>query len=145
MKMCDSITYLLKAICDHVSVEPGHQPLTEENLFYRSAVVDYGAHLDIAACGFWDISHQGAYFDVCVFNLYAPSYQSIPVSTCFNEQQKWRAYDQQVYDVEIGSFSPPVFSAVDGCGPTVDVVFKRLASCITTCQGKPYSHMVCWL
>ena len=118
--------------------------MTGENLYYRSAVVDDGVCLDI---GFWGISHQRAYFDVRVFNPYAPSCQSVPASIyyCCNEQQKRRAYDQQVRDVEIGCFSPLVFSAADGCGPTADVVLKRLASCIATRQGKPYSHMLCWL
>ena len=53
---------------------------------------------------FGGISHQRAYFDVRVFNPYAPSYQSVPVSTCYccNEQQKRRAYDQRVRDVEMG-------------------------------------------
>ena len=143
----DSIAHLLKGICHNVCVELGLQPLTSENLSYRSAVVDDGARLDIAARGFWGISHQRAYFDVRVFNPYAPSYQSVPVSTCYrrNEQQKRRAYDQRVRDVEMGCFSPLVFSAAGGCGPIADVVLKRLASCIATHQGKPYSHTLCWL
>ena len=90
---------------------------------------------------FGGISHQRAYFDVRVFSPYAPSYQSVPVLTCYhrNEQQK------QVRDMEVGCFSPLVFSAAGGCGPTAKVVLKRLASCIATHQGKPYSHTLCWL
>ena len=76
---------------------------------------------------------------------FATSYQLVPVSTCYhrNEQQKRRAYDQWVHDVEMGCFSPLVFSVAGACGPTADVVLKRLASCIATHQGKPYSHMRC--
>ena len=64
--ICDSIAQLLKEICHDVSVEPGLQPLTGGNSHYRS--VDDQAHLDIAACGFYGISHQRASFDVRVFN-----------------------------------------------------------------------------
>jgi len=64
--------------------------------------------------GFWGISHQRAYLDVRVFNPYAFSYRSSFLSSCFrrNEQQERRAYDQRVRDVEMGCFSPLVFSAV---------------------------------
>ena len=57
-EICDSIAHLLKGICHDVCVEPGLQPLTGENLSYRSAVVDDGVRLDIAARGFWSISYQ---------------------------------------------------------------------------------------
>ena len=40
----DCIAHLLKGICHDVCVEPGLQFLTGENLSYRSAVVDDGAH-----------------------------------------------------------------------------------------------------
>ena len=74
----DSIAHLLKGICRDVCVEPGLQPLTGENLSYRSAVVDDGARLDIAAHGFWGISHQHAYFMyVC----------SIPMPHLINQYQ----------------------------------------------------------
>ena len=49
----NSITHLLKEICHDVSVEPGLQLLTGENLYYCSAIKDDQARLDIAACGFW--------------------------------------------------------------------------------------------
>ena len=41
-------------------------------------------------------------------------------------------------DVEMGCFSPLVFSAGGGCVPIADVVLKRLASCVSTHQGKSY-------
>ena len=75
----DSIAHLLKEICHDVCVEPGLQPLTGKSLSYRSADVDDGARLDIAACGFCGIPHQRVH----VFNPYAPSYQSVPVLTCY--------------------------------------------------------------
>ena len=57
------------------------------------------ASLDIAARGFWGISHQRAYFDACVFNPYALSYCPSTLSSCFhhNKLQKKRAYKQRVH------------------------------------------------
>ena len=56
----------------------------------------------------------------------APSYQSLPVLTCYhrNVQQMRRVYDQRAHDVGDGMFFP---LAAGGCGPTFDVVLKRLA------------------
>ena len=82
-KNIHDFAHLLKEICHNVSVEPGLQPLTGENLHYRSVIKDDQACLDIAASGFWGTSHQHAYFDVHVFNLYAPSFHSVTLSSCF--------------------------------------------------------------
>ena len=83
------------------------------------------------------ISHQRAYFDVRVFNPYAPFYQSSSLSSYVhrNEQQKQRAYDERGCDVVMGCFSL-VFSAAVGCGPMANFVLKRLVSSITTHQGE---------
>ena len=92
------VTLLLIYLRTFVSVEPGLQSLTGESLHYCSAIKDDQAHLDIASCGFWEISYQHAYFDVRVFNPYAPSYRSATLSSCFhhNELQKKRANEQSV-------------------------------------------------
>jgi len=148
---CDMVGYLLCCqslvcvlfllycwACLELSSGRIFQSLTGESLHYRSAIKD---DLDIASCGFWEISHQHAYFDVRVFNPYAPSYRSATLSSCFhhNELQKKRANEQRVCDVEMGCFWPLVFLAAGGCGPTADVVLKRLASCMATRQGKSHS------
>ena len=73
----DSIAHLLKGICHDVCVEPGLQPLTGENLSYRSAVVDDGACLDIAARGFW-VFHTSVPTSMYVY--------SIPILHLINQQ-----------------------------------------------------------
>ena len=47
-----------KYICFSVSVEPQLQPLTGETFPLASAGVEDGAHLDVAANGFWGSRHQ---------------------------------------------------------------------------------------
>ena len=64
-----------------MGVEPTLQPLTGEQLSYRSANVEDGACLDVVAEGFWD--HRQTYFDVKVFNPLAPTYSSTSLPQCY--------------------------------------------------------------
>ena len=64
----DFAASLLSEVCFNVSVEPQLQPLTGETFPLASANVEDGAHLDVAASGFWGSFHQKAFLDVRVFN-----------------------------------------------------------------------------
>ena len=48
-------------------------------------------------------------------------------------------------EIEHGSFSPLVFSAAGGMGPSTTVVYKRLASLLAEKQGRAYSSTLHWL
>ena len=50
----DITAELLTEVCHSVGVEPTLQPLTGEQLSYRSANIEDGTHLDVVAEGFWD-------------------------------------------------------------------------------------------
>ena len=56
-----------------------------------------------------------------------------------NEQEKKRAYDQRIREVEHESFSnsPLFFSTSGGMGPTATVVYRQLVSMIA---GKERNH-----
>ena len=69
----DYTAYLLSAICHNVSTEPHLQPITGEVPTSASANFQDGARLDVAADGFWGSRFERAFFDVKVFNPYAPS------------------------------------------------------------------------
>ena len=101
----------------------------------------------VEAQGFWGNDGQCAFFDVRVFNPFAHTYRNLPLTTCYrrNEQEKRRAYDQRVREIEHGCFSPLVFSASGGMGPTAKVVYKKLASMIATKHNQCYSHTLNWL
>ena len=132
---------LLREICTNVTIEPHLQPLTGEHLDYRTANREDNARLDVAADGFWRISGQRAFFYVRVSNPMAPSLSNLTLHACYtrNEQEKKRLYDQRVQDVEFGSFSPLIFSTAGGLGPVATIVYKRIASLISTKLDKPYS------
>ena len=88
-----------------------------------------------------------AFFDVRVFNPYAPTYRNSSMSQCYrrNEQEKKRAYDERVREIEHGSFSPLVFSTAGGMVNTATVVYKRLASLLAEKHGTTYSTTLHWL
>ena len=143
----DITVHLMSDICHNVGTEPVLQPVTDESLSNRTANIEDGARLDIKAQAFWGNDRQCAFFDVRVFNPFAHTYRNLPLTTCYrrNEQEKRRAYDQRVREIEHGCFSPLVFSASGGMGPTAKVVYKKLASMIATKHNQCYSQTLNWL
>jgi len=54
-------------------------------------------------------------------------------------------YEQHVRDVEMGSFTPLLFSTFGGMGVAATTVFKRLASLIAAQRDQPYSSVMSWV
>ena len=138
---------LLSEVCHGIGIEPSLQPVTGEQFEHRTANREDGARLDIVAQSFWGRDRQSAFFDVRVFNPYAPCYRNSTLPQCYrrNELEKKRAYEERVQEIEHGSFSPLVFSAAGGMGTIATVVYKRLASLLADKQGRPYSSTLYWL
>ena len=137
----------LTEMCHNVGTEPPLQPLSGEQLTLRSANREDGARLDIAADNFWGRDRSRAFFDIRVFSPFAQSHRNTSLSQCYkkNEQEKKRAYDQRIREVEHESFSPLVFSTSGGMGPTANVVYKRIASMIAQKHDKTYSKTLHWM
>jgi len=101
-----------------VRVEPLLQPLTGETLRFATANRGDEARVDVAATGFLGCKHQKAFFDVKVLNDNASSYCGTQVSSLYRrfEREKQRKYEQRIREVEMGSFTPLVFSTFSGMG-----------------------------
>ena len=142
----DFIVSLLTEICHNVAVEPSLQPLNEENFLYRSANTDSEARLDVKDRGFWNRG-QDTFFDVRVFNPYAPIYRSQDLLQLYrrHEQEKKREYNQRVLEVENGVFTPLIFSTSGGMGRESTVFYKRLADYLSRKRDLPYSVTMGWL
>ena len=142
----DITAELMSEVCHGVGTEPELQPVTDEQLSHRSANRNDGARLDVVAENFWGRDRQRAFFDVRIFNPFAPSHRNTPLASCYrrNEAEKRRSYDERVREVEHGSFSPLVFSAAGGMGATATTVYKRLSSMIAAKYDKPYSRTLHW-
>jgi len=104
----DLTAELMAEVCHDITTEPSLQPLNEESLSLRTNNCDAGAHLDIKVSGFWGGRFQSSFFDVRIFNPYAPSNWSNPYRQ--HECAKHREYEEWVCEVEHASFSPLVFS-----------------------------------
>ena len=138
---------LLREVATDVKIEPPLQPLEGERLRYRSAILEDGARLDVAASGVWGSRFERTFCDVRVFNPHARSNtSSTPASTyAKHEQQKRRAYEERVREVEHASFLPLVFSASGGCGKVAHAFLKRLGHMVSEKRHEPYSSVMSWI
>ena len=137
----DITAELLTEVCPNVAIEPTLQPLSGERFSLRSTNIEDEARLDIKAQDFWNKSRSSTFFDVRVFNPYAPSNNKSTAAACYrkHEMEKRRKYERRVLDVEHGSFTPLVFSTSGGWGPSATVTFRRLASLISNKVSQSYS------
>ena len=143
----DFTASLLTETCHSVAIEPSLLPLTSESLNGASSNQQDGAGLDIVANGFWGSRYEKAFFDVRVFNPYAPSNRHSSLAATYRQHEtvKKRLYEQRVREVEHASFTPLVFSSTGGLGPTATTFYKRLASMLSNKWKQPYSTTIGWL
>ena len=143
----DLTAKLFTEVCPNVRIEPEPQPLTGESLLYTSTNRQDSARLDICAQDYLGEWQQDAFFDVRVFNPHTSSnYQPSP-EVCYrkHENEKRRAYDQWVKEIEQGTYASLMFYATRGMGPAARTVYKRLASLISEKTGQPYSIAMWWI
>ena len=121
----DLTASLLSEVCGNVSVKPALQGVSGESL-HGSANRDNGARLDIAVDGFWGSRGERTYIDVQVFNPFAPSNRKSSLFSVYrsHEREKRRAYCQRVAEVELGTFTPLVFSLTGGTATEATVFYK---------------------
>ena len=122
----DLFAGILKDVAHGVQIEPHLQPLTREVLPPDSNWEDE-ARLDVAARGFWQECEM-AFFDVRIFNPFAKSHLKSNLETVFkhNERVKKKAYNERVIQIEYGSITPIVLSAMGGFGVETSRFVKRL-------------------
>ncbi len=123
------------------------QPITSETFNKTTANRQNGARLDVVANGFWGSPFERAFFDVRVFNPFAPSnrHTSLSASYRHHENLKKRHYEQRIREVEHSSFTPLVFATTGGLGPAATAFYKRLASMLSDKWKQPYSTTIGWL
>ena len=79
-----------------------------------------------------------------MFNPLAASNRQTSISTCFrsHDREKRRAYEQRVREVERGSFTPLIFSALGGISRATEITYKRLASLVATKKDEHYNAVI---
>ena len=133
---------LLKEVCHDVRIEPTLQKLNGKQFEQRTANTSNEAILGVAARGFW-IAGQIAFFDIRVFYSNATSYANQSLQQCYasNENEKKRKY-KRVMNVELGCFTPLVFSANDGMSRECKRFYSRLAITMTWLRQKIYFSLM---
>ena len=61
------------------------------------------------------------------------------------EQEKYRAYEQRVREIERASFTPLVLAASGGMGKAATIFYKQLAGLLAQKRHQPYSTTMGWL
>ena len=131
-------------VCHYVSIEPHLQPITGETFPATTANTEDGARSDIAADGSWGGRFERTFFDVRVFNPYAPSNQTPTQSSCYRKHEniKKREYELRIWEIERASFTPIVLSSTGGMGSIATTTYKRWHHCK---WGTSYSQTMGWL
>ena len=127
----DITALLLKEVCPDVKKEPMLLEISNEKFNERSANTRRESRLDVSALGFW-VPGQRVFFDVRVFDPNAQRYRNTEIKKCYhkNEEEKKKAYNERVLQVENGTFTPLVFSATGGMGRECRMFFTRLSEMI---------------
>ena len=145
----DFTANIITEVCHDVCIELSLQPISGEALLYATSTNEDEARLDIRTQGFWGNRHQRAFFDVRVFNSNAPSYRKLHLYLASvyhrQEREKQRKYEQRVHEVELGSFTPPIFSHSGGMAKSTAVAYKRLTSLLANKRDQPYNVVMAWL
>ena len=135
--------HLLKTIAQDVECEPSLQHVVNKEGYQRTAILDDDARLDIRARGFWR-DGQNAFFDVRVTNPDCASQQNLPLKTILrkHEQEKKRAYNRRVMEVEHGTFTPLIFTTTGVMGHECSTYHKNLAEKISEKKNERYSDIM---
>ena len=142
----DLAVNLLKTICHDVLIELTLQQLIGESLHERTANITDDGRVDIAARGFW-ISGQRAFFDIRVFNPKARRYESQELNKAYeiNEREKKRQYNERILEVEHGSFTLLVMTALGCMGREASKFYSRLSESIAEKRKERYTVIKNWI
>ena len=123
---------MLSEICKDVEIEPKLTPLTGEELGFRTANTTNEARLDIRAHGVWETGQQ-AILDLRVFDPNACRHLNKALQQChiMNQQEKKRAYNKRVLQIEHGTFTPLFFSIYGRMGRECRTFYSRLSDLLS--------------
>ncbi len=133
----------LEKVTREVGIEPHLQPLTGEPVSSASAITTDAARLDIVASGFWAPTVR-TYFDVRVFHPNCPSYLDKHIKNLhsMHENEKRRAYNDRVINIERGTFTPLVFSSAGGMSVETTRFMRRLALLTSQKLKQDYNDVI---
>ena len=138
----DTTASLLEKVCYGVEVEPNLQPVGSRQLPSGTNIKD-GARSDIAARGFWSPLDK-AFFDIRVLHPGAKSNDNKSLDKMYkdHEDEKKRAYNHRIQEVEHGHFTPLIFSTTGGMSKECDRFLKKLSERLSLKTQQSYSDTI---
>ena len=102
---------MISEVRKDTEIEPKLIPLSREELQDRTSNNSNKERVDIRTWGFWERGQQ-AFFDLWVFDPNACRYSNKSLHQCYvmNEQEKKRTYNERIFQIDHGTFTPMVFS-----------------------------------
>ena len=97
----------------------------------HSTAASNEVRFDSSARGFWQAGQMG-FSDVRVFNRKAKRYANVEISKAYeiNEKEKKKTYDEYIFQVEYGRFTPLVMLATRGTSRECKKVYSRIEEMI---------------
>ena len=107
----DLAANMMSKVCKDNEIKPKLTPLSAEELQGRTSNNSSEARVDIRVQGFWKRGQQ-AFLNLRVFDPNVCRYRNKPMPEChvMNEQEKKRAYNERILQIDHGTFTPLVFS-----------------------------------
>ena len=137
---------LVSAGCRDVVTEPLLLPTAGVTLPPGSNTAD-NARADVSARSNWNILER-AFLDVRVYHAQALSIRNlktIPRMYSHHEEQKKRAYNARILEVERGVFTLLVFSTSGGIGDEGKTLFNRVAAKMANNTGQKNSETITFI
>ena len=144
---------LLTKVCYNVATEPPLQPITAKTFPYATANTAADARLDVVK-GQGLLMQGTGCFLLCIYCSYiqvfypnASSYHTLSLSSAYkyHEDIKKREYGHWVREVELGVFTPLVFTSTGGMGQGATTFYKCFADLLAIHWGQPFSTTIHWL
>ena len=94
-------------------------------------------------CGVWG-AYEKTFLDIRIMHPNSPSYVNKPIEQVYvmHENEKKRAYNERVLQIEKGSFTPIVVSTFGGMGKEADRHHKRIATLIALKKKENYADVI---
>ena len=142
----DLTANMLREISHDVTTEQSLLILEGENLRYGTSNTNDEARVDISARGFW-MRGEKAFMDIRIFDPMAASYRDLYLEAAHrkNEQEKSRAYEERIQQVDHDSFTPLVFTTLGGMGPRAKSFYSKLADTMAEKKHQPRNQVIAWM
>ena len=126
--------------CRNVQIEPPLLPIEQDGHQGNTAEK---ARLDVVGVGVWG-TYEKTFLDVRIIHPNSASYLKKPIENLYaeKEQEKKRAYNERVLQVEKGSFTPVVGSTFGGWGKEAEKHHKRIATLIANKKNEEYTDVI---